>query len=313
MTRARREKLVAVSIDLDEIDNYTAIHGLSGSLQVPPSAVYDRALPRFAALFAELHIPATFFAIGRDLTKRANAMQLSALREQGHEIGNHTLGHFYDLTRLDRATQEREVRGGADAIEAAVGVRPIGFRAPGYTIDDKLFEVLVSEGVVYDSSVFPCPLYYLPKAAMIGVIKLRGSESRSIVDDPRVLLAPADPYRIGQPYYQRGSGLLELPIGVSGDLSGRVPYFGTSVVLAGELGARVLTKLACARDFVNLELHGLDLADAEEDGLTALAAYQPDLRRSAKQKRAALVSAFTELKRQGYRFVTLAEAARHYS
>ena len=313
MATRRREKLAAVSIDLDEIDNYTAIHGLSGSLQVAPSAIYDMALPRFAALFAELRIPATFFAIGRDLSKRTNAQQLAALREQGHEIGNHTLGHYYDLTRLDRAAQEREVRGGADAIEAAVGVRPVGFRAPGYTIDDGLFEVLTSEGVAYDSSVFPCPLYYLPKAAMIGLIKLRGGESRSIVDDPRVLRAPANPYRIGRPYYRSGRGLLELPIGVSGDLTGRVPYIGTSVVLAGELGARVLTKLACARDFVNLELHGIDLADAQEDGLTALAPYQPDLRRTAQQKRAALVSAFSELKRQGYRFVTLAEAARHYA
>lgn len=313
MPKQRKDKLAAISIDLDEVDNYTAIHGLSGSLQVAPGAIYDRALPRFAALFAELHIPATFFAIGRDLSKRANALQLRALHEQGHEIANHTLGHYYDLTRLDRATQHDEVRGGADAIEAAVGVRPVGFRAPGYTIDDGLFEVLADEGVSYDSSVFPCPMYYLPKAAMIGLIRLRGGESRSIVDNPRVLSAPANPYRIGQPFYCRGTGLLELPIGVSGDLTGRVPYIGTSVVMAGELGARVLTKLACARSFVNLELHGIDLADAQEDGLTALAPYQPDLRRTANQKRAALVSAFAELKRQGYRFVTLAEAARYYN
>ncbi|MDB4986168.1 MAG: Polysaccharide deacetylase [Myxococcaceae bacterium] len=306
------EKLAAVSIDLDEIDNYTAIHGLSGKLVVSPDAVYQKALPRFAALFAELGICATFFAIGRDLARRANADSLRALSRSGHEIGNHTLHHYYDLTRRGRGTQRDEVRGGADAIEAATGVRPQGFRAPGYTIDDGLFEVLQSEGVTYDSSVFPCPGYYLPKAALISLIKLRGSESRSIVDDPRVLLAPADPYRIGQPYYRPGRGLLELPIGVTGGLTLRAPYIGTSVVMAGEHGARWLTKLATARSFVNLELHGIDLADAHEDGLTALMPYQHDLRRSVKQKRAALLAAFDELKRRGYRFVTLGEAAEHY-
>jgi peptidoglycan/xylan/chitin deacetylase (PgdA/CDA1 family) len=312
MTRRPLEKLAAVSVDLDEIDNYAAIHGLSGSLAVAHDAVYQKAVPRFAALFAARNMPATFFAVGRDLDKRENAARLRALHQQGHEIGNHSLSHYYDLTRRDVATQRAEVRGGADAIEAAVGTRPVGFRAPGYTIDDGLFEVLASEGVGYDSSVFPCPGYYLPKAAIIGLIKLRGSESRSIVDDPRVLTAPADPYRIGRPYHRRGHGLLELPIGVSGNRTLRLPYIGTNVVMAGERGARFFTRLACARPFVNLELHGIDLSDARDDGLEALVPHQHDLRRSAAQKTAALCAAFDELSARGYRFVTLAEAAAIY-
>jgi peptidoglycan/xylan/chitin deacetylase (PgdA/CDA1 family) len=307
------DKLVAVSVDLDEIDNYTAIFGIAGSLSLPRRPIYEKAVPRLASLFAEHNIPATFFAIGRDLEQPENAAVLKELAETGHEIANHSLSHFYDLTRRDVATQQREVIGGADAIEAATGVRPTGFRAPGYTIDDGLFDVLADAGVAYDSSVFPCPAYYLAKAAAIGLIKLRGSESRSVVDDPRVLRAPADPYHIGTPYHRRGKGLLELPIGVTGDLSFRAPYIGTTVVLAGELGAKLLTRLACARSFINLELHGIDLSDAHEDGLTSLVPYQQDLRRSAAQKRAALAAAFSELAQRGYRFVTLAQAAAHYA
>jgi len=310
---ARREKLVAVSVDLDEIDNYSAIFGVGAALSLPRWPIYEKALPRLAALFAEHQIPATFFAIGRDLEHPDNASALRKLAAAGHEIANHSLSHFYDLTRRDLATQQREVIGGADAIEAAVGVRPSGFRAPGYTIDDGLFDVLVDAGVSYDSSVFPCPAYYLAKATAIGLIKLRGSASRSVVDDPRVLTAPADPYRIGRPYQRRGNGLLELPVGVTGELTLRAPYIGTTVVLAGELGARLLTRLACARAFVNLELHGIDLSDAQDDGLTALRPYQQDLKRSAAQKQRALSAAFGELKQQGYRFVTLAEAAQHYA
>jgi peptidoglycan/xylan/chitin deacetylase (PgdA/CDA1 family) len=308
-------KLAAVSVDIDEIDNYAAIFGLTPAsgeapLDVSLTAVYDKALPRLAELFGALDVPCTFFAIGRDLTRAQNAAQLRALHAAGHEIANHSLNHFYDLTRRDRGTQQREVRGGADAIEAAVGVRPVGFRAPGYTITDQLFEVLASEGVRYDSSVFPCPPYYFAKAAAIGMIKARGRASRSVVDDPRVLTAPVEPYYVGRPYYKRGSGLREFPIGVSGDWSLRLPYIGTTVALAGETGARWLTKLSSTRSFVNLELHGIDLSDAKEDGLLGLAPYQQDLKRSAADKRAALASAFEELKRQGYTFVTLAEATR---
>ncbi|HEX5656558.1 MAG TPA: polysaccharide deacetylase family protein [Polyangiales bacterium] len=302
-------KLAAVSVDIDEIDNYAAIYGLSGALDVSLTAVYDKALPRLGALFAELDVPCTFFAIGRDLTRAENVAQLRALHAAGHEIANHSLNHYYDLTRRDRNTQQREVRGGADAIEAAVGARPVGFRAPGYTITDQLFEVLAGEAVRYDSSVFPCPPYYLAKAAAIGLIKARGRQSRSVVDDPRVLSAPAEPYYVGRPYYRRGAGLREFPIGVSGDWSMRLPYIGTTVALAGERGARWLTRLA-SRSFVNLELHGIDLSDAHEDGLRGLVPYQQDLRRSAAEKRLALASALSELKRQGYTFVTLAEATR---
>ena len=308
------EKLAALSVDLDEIDNYAAIHGIAGKLGINHTAIYDKAIARLSALFAREGVPATFFAIGRDLVDRPeNGAKLRALSDAGHEIGNHSLSHFYDLTRRDELTQHREVRGGADAIEAAVGVRPVGFRAPGYTITDRLFEVLVREGVRYDSSVFPCPPYYFAKAAALALIRLRGRRSRSILDDPRVLTAPADPYRIGTPYTKRGEGLCELPIGVTGDFSGRLPYIGTNVVLAGRLGARLLTNLVAGRDFVNLELHGIDLADAHEDGLEALAPHQPDLRRKVADKQAALTSAIQTLKKRGYRFVTLADAARHFT
>jgi hypothetical protein len=306
-------KLAAVSVDLDEVDNYAAIHGLPPSERLPASAIYERALPRLSALFDELSIPATFFAIGRDLARAANGERLRALHARGHEIANHTQHHYYDLTRRDVATQRDEVRAGADAIEQAVGVRPVGFRAPGYTVTDQLFDVLAAEGVAYDSSVFPCPAYYFAKLAAMGVYRMRGRTSRSIVDDPRVLTSPADPYRVGTPYQRRGQRLLELPVGVTSTLSGRLPYIGQFVVLASERGARAFTRLVSGRPLVNLVLHGMDLADAESDGLSALAPHQPDLRRTASEKRASLMAALDELRRAGYRFVTLSEAARYHA
>lgn len=306
------QKLAALSVDLDEIDNYLAIHGLRPDLLDASArhAIYDRAIPRLLALFAQLNVPATFFAIGSDLRRAENRAALRTLAAHGHEVANHSLNHLYDLSRRSRKEQTREVVGGADAIEQAVGVRPLGFRAPGYTITNQLFEVLREAGVQYDSSVFPCPPYYLAKAAAISAIRLRGRKSHSIVDHPRVLTAPADPYRIASQYTRRGTGLLELPVGVTSDASGRLPYIGTSLVLAGEAGSRMLTRLVTARPFVNLELHGIDLCDAQDDGLVPLIRHQADLRRTVQEKRAALSAAVTSLKQAGFAFATLGEVAR---
>ena len=308
--------LAALSVDLDEIPCYAAIHGLDASLPASTDTahvVYDRALGRLSALFARLEVPCTFFAIGSDLERAENGAKLRTLREAGHEIASHSQSHYYDLTRRSGSVVRSEIEDAHRAIERATGKAPVGFRAPGYTITDAVFSVLEELGYAYDSSVFPCPSYFAAKALAIYAYRARGRESRSIVDDPRVLTAPADPYRIGHPYWRRGGGLLELPIGVTRDGTGRMPYIGTSVVLSGAAGARVLTEAAVGRPLVNLELHGIDLADSAEDGLSWLVPHQPDLRRPVRSKEAALESAIVTLRRHGYRFVTLEQAARELS
>ncbi len=302
-------RLAALSVDLDEIDCYAGIHGLSPEAVGTRHAVYEKALPRLEALFGDEGVPATFFVIGRDLARGPNVDALRRLHEKGHELANHSLDHLYDLSRRDRATIRAQVEGGARRLEESTGVRPVGFRAPGYTLSDDLLDVLEDAGVLYDSSVFPCPSYYAAKAATVGVISLRGRRSQSVLDDPRVLSAPADPYRMGRPCWRRGRGILELPIGVTRGASARLPYIGTSVVMAGARGASFLTDRVIGRPLVNLELHGIDLADAAEDGLEFLRPHQPDLRVPMLEKRAALRAAIHRLRREGYAFVTLAEAA----
>lgn len=306
-------RLLALSVDLDEIPCYTAIHGLPVSSDEAAHAIYLHAVPRFEALFQELNAPATFFAVGQDLGEAHARETIARLARNGHEIGNHSFLHRYDLSRQPRDAMRHDVIDGATAIEAATGSRPLGFRAPGYTVTDALLAEVADAGALYDSSVFPCPPYYGAKALAIGAIALRGRKSRSILDDPRVLTAPADPYRIGAHYRQRGGGLLELPIGVTSDLSGRLPFIGTTLSLLGPGMARVLARRIAGRPLVNLELHGIDLSDAAPDGLSFLAPHQSDLRLSLSRKRAALLAAVDELVRAGYELVTLAEAARRLS
>jgi hypothetical protein len=64
----------------------------------------------------------------------------------------------------------------------------------------------------------------------------------------------------------------------------------------------------------NLELHGIDLADAATDGISpALVARQPDLRVPLARKLAALDATFTQVRAAGATFTTLAQAAEHFA
>jgi hypothetical protein len=297
-------RLASVSVDLDEIHHYSAIHGLapgeSGTL------VYDVAIDRLRGLADAGRLPLTLFAIGRDLERGASRDRLRAAALDGHEIANHSLDHRYDLVRLGRQEIRRQIDEGAGVIESACGARPIGFRAPGYTITDEVFDVLAELDVAYDASVFPCPAYWAAKATAIGLISLRGRTSRSIVDTPNVLRAPTRPYRAGSPYWKSGAGVLEIPVQVTRGL--RLPFIGTSVAMAGPSRARWLARMCVGEPLVNLELHGIDVLDAS-DGLEALRPHQPDVKIATERKTAAILAAIDELRAVGYTFVTMREAA----
>src|SRR5690349_10378036 len=123
-------RLCCVSIDLDEIPNYYAIHGLAEPTGRGASAVYDLALDRLQDFSSSQHCPLTLFAIGADMARPENALALRRMGEKGHEIGNHTLDHRYDLTRLSPDEMARQVQAGGLVLEGATGQKPVGFRAP---------------------------------------------------------------------------------------------------------------------------------------------------------------------------------------
>lgn len=303
-------KLCAISVDLDEIPNYFQIHGLPVPKGKGATAVYDVALGRLEDWAASEKLPLALFTIGADMARAENAAKLRALAGKGHEIANHSLDHLYDLTKKSRDEMRRQVESGIVVLEGATGHRPVGFRAPGYTMNDELMSVLDECGVEYDSSVFPCPPYYFAKAAAMAGMRLRGRKSRSILDKPDVLRAPTSPYRVGRPYWKKGGGMLELPIQVT--RATRLAYIGTWLTLAGPTGARALTRQVIGEELVNLELHGIDVLDTE-DGLEALKPHQPDVRITKQRKLDTLSAVVDELRKAGYGFVRLDEAARVFA
>src|SRR6202000_1157715 len=101
----------------------------------------------------------------------------------------------------------------------------------------------------------------------------------SVLDNPRALLAPRQPYRasVEHPYADSptGPGLREIPIAVT-PLS-RLHVIGPSLILAPTWLRRRLVAASLNQPFFNLELHGIDLADPDTDGFPpALMSRQPD-------------------------------------
>lgn len=296
--------LLSISVDLDEIHHYRAIHGLEPVER--ESVVYERAVPRLVDWARQRGIPLTWFVVGQDVRRAENAEAIARLAVAGDELGCHSFSHHYDLTRRPMHEMRGEIERGVAELERVSGEKVKGFRAPGYIVNEPLLDLLRECGLSYDSSIFPCPSYYALKAAAIAALQVRGQPSRSIVDVPEVLRAPTVPYRVGQPYWFRGTGIWEIPIQVT--RKARLPFIGTALTMAGAMGARLLARGVLGEPFVNLELHGIDALD-QTDGLTDLATKQRDLRIPWSRKLEAIDAAVTVLRSKGYACVRMDELA----
>lgn len=311
----------AISIDLDGLPCYYRIHGLGEPPEELEHVILERALPRAAALFAARGISVTWFVVGRDAdpdagvdprdraARAANAARLGELAARGDELGNHSYAHPYALARLSAAEVAAELAGCDRVLRQISGGAPRGFRAPGYDLSPAMLDWLASRGYRYDSSVFPAPGYYAAKAAVMAVLALTGRPSGAVLTNPRALAAPPVPYRPDQtrPWRRGQASVVELPVAVTPWL--RVPAIGTALLLAPRPVRDHLARAMERRSFWNFELHGIDFADAEKDGIPGeLVDRQPDLRLPIERKLARLARLLDRLGAV-WSFSTLAEIA----
>lgn len=294
-------RLVALSIDLDPLDLYLGLFALKQPLSDHAiEAIPARASERFSDLCGSLGIKGTLFVVGQDLSLGRGHAQLRAAATAGHEIASHSFSHDYALSRGSVEAIEDDLVKAEREIEAVIGRRPTGFRAPGYTVSKTLTEAIRRRGYGYDSSLLPSPPYYGAKALVIGALRALGKRSRSILGHPGQLFRRRQPHR-------DASGVLELPIAVLPGL--RIPFYGTPIVAAPEWLTRLQTWLLQWDELVVVELHGVDLCDASDGIPPELMARQRDLRISASIKRKRIEAAMKTLlrNREG---LTLADCAR---
>ncbi|MBI3182529.1 MAG: polysaccharide deacetylase family protein [Myxococcales bacterium] len=302
--------LASVTVDLDSLGCYCRIHGLPEGLAGREGrlVVYRRAVERLTELFSRRGVRPTYFAVGEDLEDVEARPALVEARAAGAEVASHSYAHDYALSRGSEQAIAADLARAEEAIGSAMGEGPVGFRAPGYALSAALMRAVVARGYRYDSSVFPAAPYYLAKASVMGVMRALGRRSGAILDRPGVLWAPREPYRpdLEDPYRRGSAPLIELPITVS--RVARLPLLGTLVVMAPRAVVRAMVVGLRRERFLNLELHGIDVLDAD-DGIPAeLLARQRELSilRAAKVER---LGELIDWLKEDFELVTLAEAS----
>jgi polysaccharide deacetylase family protein (PEP-CTERM system associated) len=119
-----------------------------------PSRVVE-STRRVLQVLADHDVRATFFVLGWIADRRPRL--LDEIADGGHEIATHGYGHEL-VYRQKRHQFAQDLTRSLNAIEAATGIRPIGFRAPEFSITARTrwaMDVLHEQGIVYDSSIVP--------------------------------------------------------------------------------------------------------------------------------------------------------------
>ena len=290
MTVAQKP-LGTIQVDVDDLWVYYESIGAQ-TPSAAPAAAFTEGIPRLLDLFDKYGVRATFFVCGRDLPAQARCV--ATIIRRGHEVANHSAEHRNGYARLDRGDLRADVRIAHERIADAAGKAPVGFKAPGFSYNDALPEVLIELGYVYDSSRLPT--FYAP------AIRLAQSALSGGLVDPTHYgrfaygFAPLWPHRLN------GTDLLEAPVTTIPLL--RAPMHSTFVLSAGQwLFDLGFGMVRARRAPVNYLLHAGDVLDRVDDPV--LRSYR-FLTRTWEAKRPLyehLLAALTA----GYRIVPTAE------
>jgi polysaccharide deacetylase family protein (PEP-CTERM system associated) len=148
--------LNALTID---VEDYYMVSAFAGRILFDDWGSHESRVERnthkILRLLNERNIKATFFVLGW-VAERFPAL-VRDIHSQGHEIASHGYNHrlIYNLSRQEFREDLRRSR---HILENLTGAAVLGYRAASYSIVEKsiwAIDILIEEGFVYDSSVFP--------------------------------------------------------------------------------------------------------------------------------------------------------------
>lgn len=210
MINNKKKPLAAISLDLDNLWSYMRTHGEPGWENYP--SYLDIFIPRILEVLKELNLKITFFIVGQDATLPKNRKYLERISIEGHEVGNHSFWHEPWLNFYTRKKIEQEIGAAEKAIIEVTGQKPLGFRGPGFCTSDRILDVLIDLGYLYDASVLPTFLGPLARAYYFKGADFQGEEKKKrkeLFGNLKNGLRPAKPHFLMLP---SGNKLLEIPI-----------------------------------------------------------------------------------------------------
>lgn len=291
--------VASLSLDLDNQWSYQKTHG-NPAWEGYPSYL-PIVVPRMLEVLDEVGVRLTLFVVGRDAAEPAHHDLLRSVVDAGHEVGNHSFNHEPWFHLYEDARVEREVVDAEDAIEAATGVRPDGFRGPGYSLSRPLLDLLADRGYRYDASTLPTWIGPLARAFYFRSAKLSAAERKergklfgTFGDAAR----PLTPYR----WALGPTSLLELPVTVLP--VARVPMHvsyvlyleGASPALARAYFRSALGVCKLRGVAPSLLLHPLDLIGADDLPKGSGLEFFPGMAMDGARKRKLLLDCLTRFK-----------------
>jgi len=157
----------ALSIDLEYWYSTELVRKHVTSVRKGDEQIVEAVTP-ILDLLDRYDTKATFFVVGT--VARRYSQVVRTIFEKGHEIASHSYSHL-TLHELGKERFEEEISKSIKVLESITGEKPIGFRAPTFSVDNSTrwaLEILKRHGFKYDSSVFPVKtrLYGVPNAPL---------------------------------------------------------------------------------------------------------------------------------------------------
>jgi peptidoglycan/xylan/chitin deacetylase (PgdA/CDA1 family) len=125
---------------------------VAGYLDVMAHQAYGArtGVARLLEILDRKGVRATFFIPGFSAERWPDVV--CNIRDAGHEIAHHGFLHE-SIHGVDEPTEEGYLLRGLQALEQVAGVRPVGFRSPGFKMNRRTPGLLARHGFQYDSSL----------------------------------------------------------------------------------------------------------------------------------------------------------------
>lgn len=256
--------MTAMAVISSDIDTLESIYKGQGCTRAD-GYTYDEfevGLENFARFLEQYNAPATLFMVGQDFLREKSHPTIHEMVQRGYEIANHTHTHTQGFGHLRLDEMEYQLLEMERACIDVTGIKPIGFRSPGWNVTDRALPLLKKHGYQYESSVFPTTMMPLLKFLHWSSMSDRQALDRTTMGQFNYMFAPIQPYQCAEKKLgRRGqNGLKVFPVTVTPTL--RIPFFATFLLSTGiDLFRRSYTALKNAGFMIQFQFHLSDFVD----------------------------------------------------
>ena len=190
---------------------------------------------RILDLLEEKGIKATFFMLG--CVAKESSDLVREISNRGHEVASH--GYSHQMTNgLSKEEIRRNIVRSKNFLEAITGTQVLGYRAPSFSINEDLLDVLKEAGFLYDSS-----LHDFKTHDRYGSIKSDGN---------------------GRPF-RHVSGIIEIPVSVCKFGRFKVPIGGGGYfrLMPGQFYRRLVEKQMRDTNIFAFYLHPWEIDEGQ--------------------------------------------------